>query len=272
MSIGQINPDQCSNERGESRAFLSPNEKALLSLDEVPDEASHKKKVALALQRASTDQLKTSLASQMTQPNIKGALLVSEELTARGIAPCFRGISLEKLAWTGDFLSLILTIADLQWIVARYPDHVPEWERLKSLFDTKKFRDTAEYLHYNGRREPGQIAKALALTEDQQRECSWIQCLGVARWRERLTRRLPIAQSRIESAIRETDKRSSADQDQTIKRRSDLWLCAELGNWKPQRTADLYAMMTGEVLQRNAVANQLAKLPKVRRSDDVIAL
>ncbi len=81
--------------------------------------------------------------------------------------------------------------------------------------------------------------------------------------------RWPIARARIADGIKAHDRRAQADQDATIKRRADLWLCAELADWKPQRTADLFAMLTGEVLPRNVVAKQLDKLPKVRRTDSV---
>ena len=177
----------------------------------------------------------------------------------------------EKEWWLGfpeaDF---ILMCADLQWIIARYPNHAPEWNRLTSIFDPTKFVKTAEYLHWYGRRTSGQVAKALALNEQQQRECAWIQCLHVGRWRERLYRRLSVAETRISSAVREGDKRPIPDQDATIKRRCDLWLCAELAEWKPQRTADFYLMKMGTMLPRNVVAKQLEKLPRVRRADEII--
>jgi hypothetical protein len=68
------------------------------------------------------------------------------------------------------------------------------------------------------------------------------------------------------------DRRSAGEQDATIRRRLDLWICAEIGDWKPQRTADLYEMKTGEAIARNLVAKQLAKIPKVRRTSSVSSL
>lgn len=270
MDISLSDTARAAHGRGESRAFLSPDDKMLSRLEDVTSEMSREGRLSLALKNASTERLKSSLTSQVEQLNSEGALRVSVELTARGIAPCFRDIPLDdawlRHHWSG--VEPILLLIDLQWIVAMYPDHAPEWKRAEAIFDQRKFRKTAEYLHWEGRRTPGQIAKALALTEQQQRECVWIQCLHIERWRKRLFKRLPIAQARIASDIRDRDKRPIADQDETISRRDDLWLCAELADWKPQRTADLYAMKTGKILPRNVVAKQLEKLPKVRRTDE----
>lgn len=217
----------------------------------------------------STDRLKATHLDQLKQGHQDGALLVSAELTRRGIAPCFRGLPLCREWWMGTDTDFVLMAADLQWIVARHPHHRTEWERAQAIFHPLKFEQTAGYLHWNGNRTAGQVAKALGLTDAQQRECAWIQCLHVERWRQRLHMRWPIARERIAGGIKAHDRRAQADQDATINRRSDLWLCAELADWKPQRTADLFAMLTGEVLPRNLVGKQLAKLPKVRRTDSV---
>lgn len=252
------------------RVLLSPDDKAQKSLDELTDGEG---RLVLALKGASTERLKTAFATQLEIFNVDGALRVSSELTARGIAPCFRGINLDdrwlKVHWSG--VEPILMLVDLQWIVAAYPDHVPEWKRAEQIFDPRRFRTAAAYLHWDGQRTSGQIAKALALTEQQQLECVWIQCLHVQRWRERLFKRLPIAKARITSDIRDKDKRQVKEQDATIMLRCDLWLCAEMAKWKPQLTANLYAMLSGQTLSRQAVANQLAKLPRVRRTDEDIA-
>lgn len=234
---------------------------------------SARSKLAFLIKGASTEYLKGEFLKQAGQLKVDMALMLSAELTARGIPPCFRGIPTTSGLWMGATeAKLILMIADLQWIVASYPGHRCEWERAQSIYDLAKLEKTAEYLLYDGRRTPGQIAQALGLTDSQQRECAWIQCLHIERWRKRLYLRLPVAASRITNAIRATDKRTVAEQDATIKTRRDLWLCAELADWKPQRTANLYAMLTGETMPRNAVANQLAKLPKVRRTDSLFSL
>ena len=290
-------------ERGNVSVILSPDDKAQKSLDELTEGDD---RLALALKGASVERLKVALATQLELLNINSVLRVSSELTARGIAPCFRYLQHQakhdgfptltarqrlEIESEGSIViydneqdqneleldaekrqtEFILLCADLQWIVATYPDHVPEWQRAKQIFDPRRFRVAATYLSWGGKRTSGQIAKALALTEQQQLECVWIQCLHVQRWRERLFRRLPIAMARITSDIRDKDKRQVKEQDVTILHRCNLWLCAELAKWKPQLTANFYAMLSGQTLSRQAVANQLAKLPRVRRADEVIA-
>ena len=234
-------------------------------------------RLTLALKSASVEQLKFLFIKHATKLNTPGALRVSAELTARGIPPCFRGIH-DRDSWlpAGSWLpveaKLILLIADIQWIVVAYPKHETGWERAQHVYDPAKLEKTAEYLLWDGRRSPGQVATALGLTEQMQRECVWVQFLQVARWNERLQKRLPIAAAKIASAINATDKRNRAEKDATIKRRVNLWHCAELAGGNPQRTADLYLMLTGETLPRNVVAGQLAKLPKVRRTDSTFSL
>jgi hypothetical protein len=252
-----------TNERGTARAFLSP------PASKQPTMQQRRERLDEVLALVNTDRLKATYLDQLKQGNQDGALLVSAELTRRGIAPSFRGLPVRREWWMGTDTDFVLMTADLQWIVARHPQHQTEWERAQAIFDPRKFDAAAAYLHWNGNRTAGQVAKALGLTDAQQRECAWIQCLHVERWRQRLHTRWPIARAKIADGIKAHDRRAHADQDATIKRRSDLWLCAELADWKPQRTADLFAMLTGEALPRNVVAKQLDKLPKVRRTDSV---
>lgn len=272
MDISLTDASHVSKERGLGRAFLSADDK--LKAKYAAHGTIREDRLTLVLRSVGIDRLKSALADQIEQLNTDAALRVSAELTSRGIAPCFCG-NFRDDEWLRTFWSAvepILLLIDLQWIVARYPKHTPEWQRLNSVFDPKKFWQTAEYLRWDGRRSAGQVAKAMGLSEQQQRECLWIQCLHVERWRKRLVKRLTIAQGRIESSIREGDKRPIEAQNETIKRRCDLWLCAELGEWKAQRTAHLYAMMTGNTLPRNVVAKQLQKLPRVRRTEEDIVL
>jgi hypothetical protein len=265
-------------ERGNHRAFLSgqstpqddqddqDDQDEDLTID--PDDCDRSERLKLALQAVSAKKLKSSFIDQIKLGNDEAALRVSAELTTRRIAPCFRGLPVKREWWSGNpDTDFIIMAADLQWLVSAYPDHRTEWSRAQSVFDPRKFKRAAQYLHWDGCRTAGQIAKALGLTEQQQRECAWIQCLHVERWRQRLHMRWPIAHAKIAAGIKAHDRRTEADQEATIKRRADLWLCAELADWKPQRTADLFAMLTGDTLPRNLVGKQLAKLPKVRRTD-----
>lgn len=250
------------------------------------------------LSEASVERLRETLFQQLIKENLMGSLHVSEELARRGVAPVFQlrhpfGL-LETLAHGGTRLTagqiiqlektgfvssreaislpitveLILLCIDLKWITVKYPAHKPEWLRAGGIFKNADFLKTAKYLYWGGRRESGQISKALALRPHQQRECCLIKCLAESRWREKLVIRFYKAVELINSSVaRSRDHRTEDERRKTLRRRRDIWLCAEIADWKPQRTADLYQMLSGEVLQRNNIANQMAKLPKVRRSD-----
>lgn len=229
-------------------------------------------RIALALKKASLEAVKSLFFTRTHKGNTEVALQLSAELAARGIPPSFRGMTRRDSLSLSAESGFILMAADLQWIVAAHPRHETDWMRAQAIYSPSKFMTTARYLYWDGQRAPGQLAKALALTVQQQHECAWIQCLAVDRWTSRLAKRIPIAREMITNAIRNTDKRDRAEQNETIERRVNLWHCAELAGWKPQRTANFYALMTGEKLPRNVVSNQLSKLPKVRRTDTVFPI
>lgn len=227
----------------------------------LPDlDADKVERMAHAIQGATTEQLKAEYLKRIVDLSERGALVVGVELCMRGVAPCFRDVPYDP--WFKDNVEVdcILAKCDMQWIAVRYPNHLPPWQRVRSIFDPAKFARTAEYLIWNGCRSPGYLSKALALTDSQQQECRLIQCLHVSRWRESLLKRRPLMEARITAAVRSGDKRDVVSQDETICRRKDLWLCGEMAGWKPQRTADLYSMKTGIVLARNVVDNQSVKI------------
>jgi hypothetical protein len=212
------------------------------------------------MQGATTEQLKAEYLKRIVGLSERGALVVGVELSMRGVAPCFRDVPFDP--WFKDNVEVdcILAKCDMQWIAIHYPSHLPTWQRVRGIFDPAKFAKTAEFVIWDGRRSAGYLSKALALTDSQQRECRLIKCLHVSRWWESLIKRRPLMEARIAAAVRSSDKRDVASQDETICRRKDLWLCGEMASWKPQRTADLYSMKTGIVLARNVVDNQSVKI------------
>lgn len=262
------------------------------------EEAAVAQPLQKLLSEASVERLREALFRQLIKENLLGVLNVSEELARRGVAPVFQLrhpfgllealahgrtllsagqiIQLEKTGCVSSHETIALPVAvefillciDLKWIAVQYPFHKPEWLRASGIFKKVDFLKTAKYLFWGGRREAGQISKALALRPQQQRECCLINCLAESRSRRKLVMRFYKAAELIDSSARRSkDHRTEDEQSKTLKRRRDIWLCAEMADWKPQRTADLYQMLTGEVLQRNNIANQMAKLPNVRRSD-----
>ena len=225
-------------------------------------------RIAVAMFRETSESLKHLFWKHADNMNTKGALLVSAELTARGIAPYFR-LNLDGSPSRGVShieANYILMVADLQWIIARYPKHKTNWNRAQSIFNPGTFLRTADYLFWDGIRTGGQVAKALGLTKPQQLECCWIKPIAIGHWQASLTRQRPAMRSLITDHVRSKDRRDEGRQDLTVKRRTNLWLCSQLAGKKPQQTADYYHMLTGEKLARNLVAKQLGKIPRQRHA------
>jgi hypothetical protein len=267
-SLNSAERDLCAREERLTRALQSGSTERLISvLEKIVTRSDQLESGGGALVIPSNGAL--------PRLNHAGALRVGAELTRRGIAPVFRGMPYYCAAkgpaspWWHDCDTDLLALSlDAQWLACRYPHHRTEWQRAASIFDPSKFRATCGYLHWDGKRTPGQIAKALALSDEQQAELAYLHCLHVERRKQKLWGRWRIAKEEIEAGVRQNDKRPTDQQDATISRRSGLWLAAELGHWKPTRSSDLYAMQPeGTRLARNVVAKQLEKLPRVRRVD-----
>ncbi|MBT8567656.1 hypothetical protein G6698_06535 [Polynucleobacter paneuropaeus] len=225
-------------------------------------------RIAIAMIRETSESLKRLFWKHAHNMNTKGALLVSAELTARGIAPYFR-FNLDEASSrkvSNIEANYILMIADLQWIVASYPKHQTNWDRAQPIFNPGAFLKTADYLFWDGIRSGGQVTKALGLTKPQQLECCWIKPIAIGHWQSTLMRQLPAMRALISEGVRSKDRRAEEFQNLTVRRRTDLWLCSQMANRKPQRTADYYRMLTGEKLTRSLVAKQLGKIPKKRRT------
>lgn len=192
--------------------------------------------------------------------NEVAALRLGGELDRRGIAPVFRMLDVLCDELVPDARQIV-ALADLQWLCARYPDHIPAWDRLRGVFDKgeAKALRAARFALWNGHRRPGQLVKALALTEMQLQELAWLIPAHVGRLRRSILERRHGAVNRIAETLSSSrDRRGPEEQAKTLRRREVLWLCAELAGWRPKRTAELFAMMPeGQELPRNVVGRQL---------------
>lgn len=188
------------------------------------------------------------------------ALRIGGELDRRGIAPVFR-LSDTRSDELLPEVRQIVALADLQWLRVRYPAHVPAWDRLRGVFDKDQAKAlrAARFALWNGHRRPGQLVKALALTDMQLQELAWLIPAHAGRLRRSILERRHGVAIRIAEALRSSrDRRGSEEQAKTCTRREALWLCGELADWRPQRTAELFAMMPdGHELPRNVVGRQL---------------
>jgi hypothetical protein len=230
------------------------------------NEAARQDRLSTLLAASSPPELIQLLDRQIYLLNLAGALRVSAELSARGIAPFVLGLHLNdaKSRFDDPEEDFIKMVCDLHWLVCRYPSHQVAWPRLRALYDQRRFMQECRWLHYGGQRSAAQISKALGLTTKQQRELAWIKASHTQSWWENLKQRWGLAQARIAEDVHSKPWRSHLKKEETISRRVDIWLSAELGLWKPQATANYYAMLTGTRLSRNVVHAQLQHLPRKR--------
>lgn len=189
-----------------------------------------------------------------------GAYLLNEELTRRGFPPCFRHLPDPTIGTLAERFDIFM--ADAQWIATRYPEQKPMFSRYGRLFLPSAFHATAQFIFYFGKTPAWKIVKGLALTEDQQWECHWLQSGPLATKRRFVQGRLPIVREELWQALFHGRRGGQTEKEciATIQRRRALWLCNAMANRRPQRTADLFEMMTGEKIGRNVVAKQLEKI------------
>jgi hypothetical protein len=227
-----------------------------------PEVESFDDRLKQALAQASIDLLKKHYRRRLSEMNEPGFFALCRELSVRRIAPSFRG--LVKGEWlsgnaTADFM---LAYADLQWLSFTYPDQQVDWSKAQGIFDPATLHRTAKYLLYDGRRKPHQLVAYLQLTARQQIECLWIRLVHASNLERATAHKRTAAARAIAFAIHKHDRRPEADKHETIDVRVELWHLAELADWSPQYTADLYRMKTGVELPRNVVARHLESIQK----------
>lgn len=190
------------------------------------------------------------------------AFLINEALTAAGVPPCFRHLPDPD---TADIVRRFdILLADLEWIANRYRDHHALYERYRRLFLPHAFHKTAYFIYYSGRTPAWKVVRGLALTIDQQWECHCLRSGSVSkRYRAMMEKR-----DRTFQKITDTVQsgrcggRSREELNQTILRRMAIWECGWMAENRPQRTADLLHLKTGELVARNVVAKQLEKIDR----------
>jgi hypothetical protein len=218
-----------------------------------------------------TSTLITHFGTAQVNNNRVAAYLLADELSDRGIAPFF---------WRAEITiptSLTLHINqeydylvfDLLWIAKQYPGHpysqrVP-MERLSS--DREYLFKAADSLFQLGNRPLWIITKKLKLTERQQWECQLLKSLPV----KQKSRGLMLSAQKVYEKLAETMPqimKTGTGEDTAFKilqKRKRLWICAEMCDWSPTISAELYRRMTGEILTKSQAANQLSKIGNFRR-------
>ena len=200
--------------------------------------------------------------------NRVAAYVIAEELTRRGVPPCFRLHHIRSKPFTLNQESDLLA-HDLQWIVHRYPDQVKriEWAKYKAVYAASSIERrlaAGEHLHWFGNRSMGAIARGLQLDDDQQWDCSVLRSDHINRMaittdsmREGVMQALEAASSGYTSSAYSED-----DAQRTLLRRHRVWLCSRMSRKgrkvRPTKTALRYEQLTGDAINRALVVKHLA--------------
>lgn len=205
------------------------------------------------------------------------AFILAEELTKRGIPPCFRLDHRAPPPATHE-QKFDLFLADLRWLRRRYPEHVKSvrYMRYRELFafSESAFHRAAEYVFYEGKRPAWKITGSLSLDQRQQWECVWLRSAPIKKhdaatqaMRDRVFKAL---QDDLRT-VRRTSAFSDDDANATLLRRHALWLCSRMTDGSPAETAIRYTQMRGQPITRQAAAKQLEKVREILNEKRVTA-
>ena len=191
--------------------------------------------------------------------------VLAEELVRRGKPPAFWHHHLSATDWSLQ-QRLDLYCYDVLWIKSAYPAHFKAvfFKRGKrQLTGTEKeFWTETSYAFHSGKRQPWKLVTSLRLSESQQHDCRLLRTAEVAK------KHLAIASNRSQvfKAL-ELDLKSlplsltftSDDLKSSLLRRLKIWVCAQMTKSSPAQTAERYLQMTGQIITRQIVADQLMK-------------
>lgn len=181
--------------------------------------------------------------------------LFNQEYTRRGIPPILRNLPTMNDDDPEHIADSFAT--DLQWLAARYPDKTTFYKRWQGIFKPGTFHSTADWISSNyPRRDIWWFCKGLSLTDNQQRELSFIKRIGLQREFDQLTNERDMVKANLSAAYHQRDSRYKTDDHEgTINRRLAIWYVGNLAGWRPQRTAELYEAYTGNPMTRQRAAN-----------------
>jgi len=189
------------------------------------------------------------------------AFLLAEEMTARGIPPCFRYSPIHSPADATINQEFDYLAHDAQWIVSQYPGqlNLVRYEQSRGLFKATTFHKTAQFIYYYGQRPPGKIVGGLQLSDAQQWECYWLRSRHIVKQAQAIEQVRPRVVSAITERVHAACNRSFTTEQAaiSIRRREALWVCSRMFGTSPTKVAQRYEQMTGERIGRNIVAKQL---------------
>ncbi|GAC1415072.1 MAG: hypothetical protein NVSMB6_17340 [Burkholderiaceae bacterium] len=203
------------------------------------------------------------------------AFILADELTRRGIPPCFWHADLPTSDY-GVNQKLDLLLFDLRWLRHWHADHVKQvrYMRYKELFtfSETKFHRAAEYAFYGGTRPYWKIVGSLSLNQCQQWDCAWLRSAPIGKRHAAmlaLSGQVLTALRADLTTVRRTKAFGDSDADATLQRRHALWVCAQMTGDSPTETALRYRQMTGDSITRQTAAKQLEKVREILTANRV---
>ncbi|MDR3480568.1 MAG: hypothetical protein P4L91_07610 [Burkholderiaceae bacterium] len=192
------------------------------------------------------------------------AFIVADELTARGVPPCFR---LSHSAPTDHDINqnFDLFLYDVRWIRCEYLDHkkLVRYERYRELFSFSEtnFHRAAEYVFWQGHRPSWKIVASLGMTDRQQWDCVRLRSAPVAK-RDAVTKSMRREVFEILQAdlrrVRRTKTFTNDDATATLLRRHDLWVCSRMtASGGAAEVATRYFQLTGKAITRDIAKRQI---------------
>jgi len=210
------------------------------------------------------DQLLSQFRAAFEGRKRLAAFVLADELTARGIPPCFRHSYLASTDHdTNQKFDLFLY--DMRWIRRTYLDHKRQvrYERYRELhsFSETAFHRAAEYIFWQGRRPAWKIVASLSLTDQQQWDCVLLRSAPTAK-RDAVTKSMrrevfEILQADLRE-VRRTKAFTNDDATVTLLRRHDLWVCSRMTvGGGAAEVATRYFQLTGKAITRDIAKRQI---------------
>lgn len=201
------------------------------------------------------------------------AFLFALELTFRKIAPAFRNrrseIDCKPVLNDREWCDLVLY--DAMWLAVHHAS-LKEFKRLEVTDNPESWIalfGVVERILYKRKYDKNsnwRIVQNLKVNESQQWECRVLKSKPV----KRTALGLGFRQTRIFTQLLEDmptiQKRglNKKAAEQILLTRKKIWVCAEMCEWKPTRTAMLYRYMTGEEMTKSTAADQISKIARHR--------
>lgn len=216
------------------------------------------------------DELLANYRAAISQGQRKRGFLMAEGLVALGIPPF---VWHELMPPNDSHVNQRYDqfIADLLWLRRHYPNHtkIVRYQRCKALLTGNEavFHHEAEYMWYGGRRPAWKMVGSLSMSAHQQWEAAFLRSAPIkkrAAMTEAMSASVFKALQDDLRAVRRTASFGESEATVSLQRRHILWRCSRMADRaSPTATAALFEQLTGTVITRQAVAQQLEKVKSV---------